>query len=220
MRWLLALVGLVTLAAAAPVRDWSSVATMTPGGAYLIGNPAAKRKLVEYGSYTCPHCAHFAMESERVLKGQMIRSGSVSLEYHHLVRDSLDLGAAILARCTGPRGFPSASAAVFATQSTWLPQAAAWAPQHPEVAALPPLKQARALTDASGLTALMIKRGLTPRRVDACFADAQAIDVITKMTADAPAAVTYTPSFYLDGEMVPSADWAKLEPILRAKGAK
>ena len=38
----------------APVaRDWRTHVVMQPSGAYAIGNPAAKVKLVEYLSYTC-----------------------------------------------------------------------------------------------------------------------------------------------------------------------
>ena len=220
MRWFYALLGLVMLTAAAPTRDWSTVSTMQPNGAYLIGKPIAALKLVEYGSYTCPHCAHFATESEPVLKGQMIRHGAVNLEYHQLIRDPMDLGAAILTRCAGAAGFARASATVFATQSTWLPQVAAWAPQHADIASQPPLQQARALTDASGLTTLMIKRGLPKARIDACFADTKAVDRLTKLSADTPTSVEYTPTFFLNGELLANMDWAKLEPILRAKGAK
>ena len=220
MRLLLALLGLVLLTAAAPTRDWSAATTRTPAGAYLLGNPAAPLKLVEYGSYTCSHCAEFAVTSEAVLKGRMIRSGKVSLEYRHLLRDRMDLGAAILARCFGTRGFARASAAIFATQQTWLPQIAAWAPAHPEVAQLGELAQARAYADASGLTELMKRRGLAPARIDACFANRAEVDVVTAMTAAAPADVQYTPSIFLNGEFQANMTWDRLEPILRARGAQ
>ena len=109
MRWLFVFLSLVLLTAAAPVRDWSATTTRLPSGAMLIGNPAAPLKLVEYGSYTCSHCAAFAAESDKVLKHEMIATGSVSLEYRHLIRDRLDLAAAILARCAGTPRFASAS---------------------------------------------------------------------------------------------------------------
>ena len=79
--------------------DWSTHVTQTPAGAYVIGNPAARVKLVEYVSYTCPHCAVFTTESAPVLKGQMVRSGSTSIEIRHFIRDRLDLAAALIARC-------------------------------------------------------------------------------------------------------------------------
>lgn len=220
MRWLFAFLSVFLLTAAAPSRDWSAVTTRLPSGAMLTGNPAAPLKLVEYGSYTCSHCAAFAAESEQVLKNEMIRHGSVSLEYRHMIRDRLDLGAALLARCGGPRRFAPASAAIFASQPTWLQTAIDWSPKHPEVAAYPPLKQARALADGSGLTRLMMARGLTAPQVAACLASSKEADAIVKLTADAPAGVTSTPTFYLNGALQPPSGWDGLEQTLRAKGAK
>ena len=37
--------------------DWTTVVSATPEGGFVMGNPNAKVKLVEYGSMTCPHCA-------------------------------------------------------------------------------------------------------------------------------------------------------------------
>ena len=220
MRWLLSLVAILLLTAAAPTHDWSAVTTRLANGAMAIGNPAAPVKLVEYGSYTCSHCATFAAESDAVLTRQMIRHGTVRLEYRHLIRDRLDLGAAILARCFGTRGFAGASAAIFATQPTWLQAAIDWSPAHPEIAGLPPLRQARALADGAGLTAIMMKRGLPAARVAACFADAREANVIVNLTADAPTSVASTPSFFLNDEVVPPMGWDGLERLLRASGAK
>ncbi|HEX8580099.1 MAG TPA: thioredoxin domain-containing protein, partial [Allosphingosinicella sp.] len=39
--------------------DWTQTVSATPAGGFLMGNPAAKVKLVEYGSMTCGHCAAF-----------------------------------------------------------------------------------------------------------------------------------------------------------------
>ena len=219
-RVLIGLLGLFLLAAA-PARDWRTATRLAPNGAYVTGNPAAPIKLVEYGSYTCPHCAAFATESQAVLTGQMIRSGRVRLEYRHLIRDQMDLGAAILARCFGTAGFTRASGAIFATQSIWMPRYLAWAGDHPEVGRLSELQQARAYADAAGLTQLMLRRGLTKPRIDACFADRRTVDTIVAMTGDAPIEVEGTPTFYVDGRIVPNvASWPLLEPILRAHGAR
>ncbi|HEX2762279.1 MAG TPA: thioredoxin domain-containing protein, partial [Allosphingosinicella sp.] len=45
----------------APVaRDWTRTVVATPEGGFRMGNPAARVKLVEYGSLTCGHCAAFS----------------------------------------------------------------------------------------------------------------------------------------------------------------
>jgi protein-disulfide isomerase len=218
---LLAVLALAPVAlAAAPATDWSQVARPTAKGAYVFGNPAAATKLIEYGSYTCSHCADFANESAPVLEGQMIKSGKVSLEYRHLIRDPADLGAAIIARCAGPRGFGAAHAMVFATQTTWLPKVASYQQAHPDIDKKPILAQARAYADAGGLTAAMRAQGLTLPRINACFADKAAVDRITAMTGDAPVEVRSTPTFYLNGELQPPTSWSQLATVLRAKGVK
>lgn len=208
------------LVAAAPATDWSQIARPTAKGAYVFGNPAAPVKLIEYGSYTCSHCADFSNTSAPVLKGQMIRSGKVSLEYRHLIRDPADLGAVILARCAGPRGFGAAHAMIFATQEAWLAKVTAYQQAHPTIDQQPLTVQARTYADASGLTAAMRTRGLTPAAIKACFANKAEIARITAMTSDAPIEVRSTPTFYLNGELQPPVGWDKLEPVLRAKGVK
>ena len=40
--------------------DWTETVTMTDRGGFLMGNPNAPVKLVEYASITCPHCAEFS----------------------------------------------------------------------------------------------------------------------------------------------------------------
>src|SRR3954469_16458643 len=82
-------------------RDWSRVVAATADGGYLMGNPAAKVKLIEYGSLTCPHCGAFARESVPLLIEQYIKPGLVSYEFRNFARDPLDLGASVLVRCAG-----------------------------------------------------------------------------------------------------------------------
>lgn len=192
----------------------------TAKGAYVFGSATAPVKLVEYGSYTCSHCAAFSQESAPVLKGRMIPSGKVSLEYRHLIRDPADLGAAILARCAGPRGFGAAHAMIFATQDTWLPKLGAYQQAHPTIDQSPMLVQARAYVDAGGLTAAMRARGLSTAKINGCFADKAEVARITAMTGDAPIEVRGTPTFFLNGELQSVTTWDKLEPVLRAAGAR
>lgn len=221
MRVLLALLSVVLLTAATPKRDWNAVATRTPTGAYVIGNPQARVKLVEYASYTCSHCAAFSGASEAVLRKQMIASGSTSLELRHFIRDKLDLAAAILARCTGPKGFAATTAAIFAAQPTWLQRGIEFQEANgARINLYPTQAQLRANADGAGLTALVKARGLSDAAIGACFADQAEIDRIVALTSSAPAEVDSTPSFYINGKLVPHAAWAQLEPALRAAGAK
>ncbi len=42
--------------------NWTDVVNAMPSGGFMMGNPNAKVKLVEYGSMTCPHCRRFRPE--------------------------------------------------------------------------------------------------------------------------------------------------------------
>ncbi len=78
-------------AATAPARaDWSKNIVAAPAGGVLIGNPDAPIKLVEYISYTCSHCAHFAGESSKPLASDFIADGSTSVEIRPYLRTTTD----------------------------------------------------------------------------------------------------------------------------------
>ena len=217
------LLALVALAGAVPVaRDWTRVVNTSPAGAFVIGNPAARVKLVEYASYTCPHCGAFSVQSRPVLELKLIRSGSTSLEFRPYVRDALDLSAAVLARCAGPAAFARINAAIFAKQDDWLPRGIEF--QDANAARLniyPVSARLRALAEGSGLTAIAASEGLNAAHADACFADGKQIERLIAMTDSVPAGFTGTPTFLINGKMVPAAaSWDRLQPILRAAGAK
>lgn len=206
---------------AAAARDWTITTTTTPAGNVILGNPLARVKVIEYLSFTCSHCAEFSAASSAVLKGQFIRSGSTSIEYRPIARDLLDLGATLLVRCAGGRGFVEGAEEIFARQGEWLSIGIGFMERDAKRFALDtPLEQVRAGAQASGLIDLMRGRGLSPARIDACFADRTIID---KMLANGQAAskvIKGTPSIVING--VPTAEftWEKVEPLLRAKGAR
>jgi protein-disulfide isomerase len=208
-----------TVLGAAPARDWSTVARATPAG-YVIGNPTAKVKLVEYVSYTCPHCRHFVEQSHAVLMERMVRSGSTSVEVRNQLHDKIDLVAAVLAHCIGARNFPKYHAAVYAAQDEWYKRAADYDASG-AVAQLPDNKaRARAFADKSGLSEIARKAGMTAPQLDACFNDEGNLAAVAKMAAGVRADVDSTPAFEINGRLVLHVGWADLEPQLRAAGAK
>ncbi len=201
-------------------RDWNHTITRTPAGEVVIGNPAARVKLTEYVSYTCPHCAAFTAESAPVLRARWVRSGQVSVAIHPAVREPLDLAAAMLARCSGAR-FGAVHDAIYAGQTAWYTKGAEYiqanVTQLNGEAVLPRL---RALADGAGLTAIASAAGgMTPRAVAACYATDADMNRIVALTDDALKVIEGTPSFALGGKFLGFATWAALEPQLRAAGA-
>lgn len=200
-------------------KDWSRVVVVTPEGGFRIGNPAAKTRLIEYVSYTCPHCGHFAAESHGPLKAGWIARGTVSLEVRNIIRDRFDLAAALLAHCGGIARFPGNHDALFANQTAWFSLAQAYKPT-----ALPANPSHAAMltdiADKTGLIALMQKRGVTPAQSRACLANEQAANALFAMTQRSveQEKVTGTPSFALNGSLVEAHSWDELRPMLPAPG--
>jgi pyruvate/2-oxoglutarate dehydrogenase complex dihydrolipoamide acyltransferase (E2) component len=89
------------VAAVAPPagKQWIDVVSKTAEGGYLIGNPDAPVKLMEFASLTCHVCAQFSKDSGSDFHDNFINNGKVSYEFRNFVRDELDLMAARIAQC-------------------------------------------------------------------------------------------------------------------------
>ena len=211
---LLSLLVLPASALAAPAPNWVNHVTITPIGGHVLGNPAAPGKLVEYISYTCPHCAHFVEEASAPLKANYVRTGKVSVEVRNAVRDKYDLTVALLARCGDPKRFFGNHEALFANQSAWMEKIGAY-----ERDAAKPTEQKAALRDIgqkTGLYVLMAKRGYKPAQLDACINDANAMKQVLAMTDEAwnKLKIPGTPGFTLNGTLLDGSDWASVQAAL------
>lgn len=205
---------------AVAARDWSTHVVQAPSGAYLIGNPAAKVKLVEYLSYSCGACAHFVGESQGPLKQGYVRRGSVQIELRHAVRDPLDMAAALLARCAGPQDFSGATDAIFADQRSWLRIGSQWwRANEAALQSRPELARLKAVAEASGLSPLMRARGMSQARIDQCFANPADLNRLTTMAEASWKVIKSTPTFVINGKTGGGGHWETLEPELRAAGA-
>ncbi|RDE07280.1 DsbA family protein [Sphingomonas aracearum] len=221
MKRLLLLLALLlpALASAAPP-DWTRTATPAPSGAFVIGNPRAPVLLIEYLSYTCPHCAAFNAESKPELKDRLVRSGRVRIELRHATRDGLDLAATMVARCAGAR-FSEASDAIFAAQPDWFERGQQYLEENRRrLSAYDTADRLRALSDGAGLTQIAASVGVTEPRLAACFANAADLAKVARMSEAAWSTISGTPSFVVAGKLVPPTNWAGLKPALAAAGAK
>lgn len=199
--------------------DWSKRFATTAAGAHVMGNPAAPVKLVEYLSYTCNHCAYFAIAASKPLKSEFVATGRTSVEVRHAVRDRLDFAAALLARCGGASNFFRNSDAIFAAQPEWMERGHRF--EHGEgahLATLPITAAVKALAEGSGLYALMKTLGYPDAQLDACLADAEQQKLVGAMTEQAweVAKISGTPHFTINGTPQPVTSWSALEPRLRA----
>ena len=221
---LLALLILSPGLAAAPrrmaSRDWTRVVSVAPNGAYVMGNPAARAKVIEYSSMTCSHCAEAAADVLPALEAGYVRSGAASLEVRTALRDRYDLAASLLARCAGPRGYFATASLIFAHQQDWMRQASDWEQGGGDAAlAGKPMGDALAMiADGAGLTKLVAGGARLPAVTRACLADPAAPKVVGAMADEAwqQRRITGTPAFFVNGVAVEPHDWATLEPAVRA----
>lgn len=204
---------------AAPVaaRDWSTVVLRAPSGAYVMGNPKAKVKLVEYASLTCSHCAAFAGERLPALRADYVRKGLVSIELRHAVRDRADMAASLIARCAGPRGYFPAIEKLFAKQDQWLPRAAAAVPDEPGAPDTPAARE-KALVDTANGAGLPAIAGLSPAAAAVCLRSPVEQKALGAMAEEAwgTRRIPGTPSFLINDQAVEGSSWAMLEPKLTA----
>lgn len=191
-----------TMLAAAPAPSkWLSTVTVTSSGSHILGNPAAPNKVVEYLSYTCGHCADFEMKEAPTLKAQYVATGKASLEVRNYVLNSIDLTAAMIARCGGKGKFFGNHRHLFATQSVWLGKT-----KNISASTQAKLKSEDyagfmiGVFDEIGLGPIMQQRGITPAQAKVCLADKAGLNNILAMTdAGSAAGVRGTPSFMVNG---------------------
>ena len=69
-----------------------------------LGNPEAKVQVIEYASYTCPHCADFHAQTLPRLISDYIDTGKIHYIYREIFFDRYGLWAALIAPARSGRG--------------------------------------------------------------------------------------------------------------------
>ena len=202
---------------------WVDTVSKTNDGGYLMGNPNAPIKLVEYGARTCPHCAAFDAEGLPVLKEKYIATGKVSYEFRdYPVHGPLDLAPILLGNCVDTATFFPLLDQMFQSQQSLLGAADKLNQAQVNALANDPPKLATFFAEQLGYLDFVKQRGIPEAKARACLTDKTAIDALAARTktANAKYQIPGTPTFIINGEVVPdTADWAALEPVLKARGA-
>ena len=217
--FLVALAGASLIGTAPAAHDWVGTVMQAANGAYVLGNPKAKVRLVEYISYSCSHCAHFTGEAKVPLKRDYVAKGLVSVEFRNAVRDQFDMTAALLARCGGAARFFGNSEAIMASQDQWLGKAQAFTDTNGKaLAKMPPNQGFAAISRGVGLNAVMQTRGFTAAQQSACLINKPNQDRIVAMTNEAwqVRKINGTPAFMVDGVMLSNAGtWSVVEGAIK-----
>ena len=219
-----ALQGEVAVAVAPPAgSSWSATASRTEQGGWLVGNPEAPIKLIEYGSVTCPACALFSTEGSAPLHAEYIDSGRVNYEFRSvLIHGVVDLLITRMLECA-----PVASAVPLADQ-VWANLDAvsggfqANGPALEQAMTLPENERFVALSQLGGLTNFFAARGISADQANVCLADSAAVEALAEK-ADAQATedgVNSTPTFILNGQKLDGTRWNDVEAALQRAGAR
>jgi protein-disulfide isomerase len=218
--------------AAAPVagakppagQNWVDVVSKTPEGGYVMGNPNAPVKLIEYGSRSCPHCAAFDAEGVPTLKAGPIAAGKMSYEFRDFpVHGPIDMGPILLGQCVQPaQFFPMLEQMMAAQPQLLAKEQEAFKEVQSSLPNASPAQFTIALTEKLGYVDFVKQRGLPDAKVKACLSDPKALETIATQadTATRQYTVAGTPTFIVNGTVAANvADWASLQPVLKAAGA-
>lgn len=172
--------------------DTSSVVEMT------LGNPDAPVTVIEYASYTCPHCATFHTGPFKQLKADYIDTGKIQFIYREVYFDRYGLWASAIARCAGTdAAFFGISDMVYSTQSEWT---RAGEP----VAIVDELRKIGRLA------------GLGQDQLEACLNDQDKLRTLVawyQKNADADG-IRSTPSFVINGTMYNNMSYAEMAELI------
>jgi protein-disulfide isomerase len=187
------------------VKDWTQTVAQTPAGGFRMGNPAAKVKLIEYGSLTCPHCASFNEASHDPLTQKYVKTGQVAYEFRNFVRDPFDVTASLVTRCGGAKTFFPLTDAMYRDQKNWIAKVQAATPEQQQaLGTMGPEKEFSAIAELAGFKQWAAMRGIPAAKIEACLTDQDAINQLVQMNNDAVSQfnIPGTPTFVMNGKVV------------------
>lgn len=201
---------MIALAAAATAamspalaQETGTAATAPTVGDFSMGSPDAKVKIVEYASFTCPHCASFHATTFKDLKRDYIDTGKVHFTLREVYFDRYGLWAALIARCGGEMKYFGIHDMLFDKQQEW---AAAENPMQ-VVDNLKTIGRAAGLEDAA---------------MDACLNDQANAEALIKQfqTNFEADGVEGTPTLFINGTKHGNMAFEDLKAILEEELAK
>jgi len=168
---------------------------------FALGDPNAPIEVIEYASFTCPHCARFHSDVWPELKANFVDTGKIHFIFRPVYFDGPGLWGDMLARCTGDNDkFFGIAGILFERQAEW----------------------SRASSQAgvaAGIVSVGNQAGIDEETVRACLQDndkAQALvaDFQTNVARDK---IEGTPSFLIDGVLTDNMSYASFAQLLNEK---
>lgn len=166
-----------------------------------IGDPDAPIQMIEYASFTCPHCATFHADTFKPIKANYVDTGRIRFTFREVYFDRPSLWASMIARSQDSVDFFFGfSDLLFQKQRDWLEDG------DPSVI----IQELRTLAKAAGLT---------DTSLDEYLSDAtQAQNLYTWYEENSVAdQISAAPSFLIDGEKFDNMTYDGFASVLDAK---
>ena len=160
------------------------------------GSPDAPVEVIEYASFTCPHCKTFHENVMPQLEADYIDPGHVRFIYREVYFDRFALWAGMVARCAGPEQYFGMVDLIYADQGTWT--------------------QGSPAEIAENLRRIGRTAGLGTEQLDTCLTDADMAQAMieTYETNLEEHDISGTPSFVIDGRMYSNMSYDDFREIL------
>jgi protein-disulfide isomerase len=168
-----------------------------------LGPTDAKVKVIEYASFTCPHCARFHTTVFPKLKADYIDTGKIRFEYREVYFDRPGIWAGMIARCGGEMRYFGVVNMIYEKQGEWP-------------------KGEGALAVVENLKKLGRTVGMDDATMDACMKnDAKAKAMLAHYEANAKADdLKGTPTFFINGTKHSNMPYDEMKAIIDAELAK
>ncbi|EKE44915.1 putative thiol-disulfide oxidoreductase D [Oceaniovalibus guishaninsula JLT2003] len=165
-----------------------------------LGDPQADVQVIEYASFTCPHCATFHEGPFQQIKENYIDTGKIGFTYREVYFDRFSLWAGMIARCAGDTDrYFAISGLIYDQQREWT--------------------QGDPATIAENLRRIGKTAGLDDERLDACLNDAAKAQALVARYEETTKAddINATPSFVINGEKYSNMSYEDFAAILDEK---
>ena len=161
------------------------------------GDLDAPIEIIEYASFTCPHCATFHADVYPKLKINYIDKGLVKFIYREVYFDKYGMWASMIARCAGADRFFGMTDQIYRKQSIW----------------------ARAESDVAIVTQLRkigLLAGLDESQLSACLQDGVKLRALVEWYSENAKRdeIKSTPTLIINGEKHSNQSYEQLTEIL------
>jgi len=164
------------------------------------GEADAPLTVIEYASFTCPHCADFAEDQAVKIKRDFVDTGKVKFISRDVYFDRYGLWASMIARCDPQRYF-GVKELIYAQQREWIGSG-----QDP-------------VQIANNLRKIGKTAGLSEERLDQCLNDQESAEELVAWFQQNMEEhdISGTPSLVIGGELVENQTYEKLKAIIEEK---